>query len=372
MEEKRMQTNDTPYIAIYRRFRPEIFDKVIGQAHVVNVLKAQIASGSVPHAYLFSGTRGTGKTTMARLLAKGLNCLSDAERPCGVCENCRAIAEGGFVDVIEIDAASNNGVADVREIKDIVIYPPTSGKYRVFIIDEAHMLTQAASNAFLKTLEEPPENTVFILATTEPGKLPATIRSRCLSFEFKRLPQALIKEGLAGIAERLGIEAEGIALSLIATESDGSFRDALSVLEQCLPPGRVNLTREDVLEAVGSAGDDAFAELSEAVEAGDTAAALLKLAALIASGKEVRRIMEDWIDYYRSALLIKYIEKPETLLARAPENIDEIRKRTGNISESRLSASIVKLSKLYNESRWLSHPGILLEMLIIELSEEAR
>jgi DNA polymerase-3 subunit gamma/tau len=367
-----MQTNDTPYIAIYRRFRPEVFDKVIGQTHVVNVLKAQIASGSVPHAYLFSGTRGTGKTTMARLLAKGLNCLSDSERPCGVCENCRSIAEGSFVDVIEIDAASNNGVADVREIKDIVVYPPTSGRYRVFIIDEAHMLTQAASNAFLKTLEEPPENTVFILATTEPGKLPATIRSRCLSFEFKRLPQALIKDGLAGIAGRLGIEAEEIALSLIATESDGSFRDALSVFEQCLPPGRVSLTRDDVLEAIGSAGDDAFAELSEAVETGDTAVALLKLASLIASGKEVRRIMEDWIDYYRSALLIKYIERPETLLARAPENIDEIRKRTENISEARLSASIVKLSRLYNESRWLSHPGILLEMLIIELSEEAR
>ncbi|MDR1797300.1 MAG: DNA polymerase III subunit gamma/tau [Clostridiales Family XIII bacterium] len=364
--------SDRPYEAIYRRFRPATFDKVLGQRHVVNVLRAQIAAGNVPHAYLFSGTRGTGKTTMARLLAKGLNCLAEAAdgRPCGVCENCRSIQDGTFVDVIELDAASNNGVDNIREITQVTVYPPTVGRKRVFIIDEVHMLSNAAVNAFLKTLEEPPENTVFVLATTEPGKLPATIRSRCLSFEFKRVPASVIAEGLGGIVSELGLSAAPDALALIAANADGSVRDALSILEACVAAGGA-LDRSAVLEAVGSPGDEQIALLAAAVFGGRTAEALAAFGGMMQDGKEARRVIEDWVDYLRSALLVRYLDKPEAILNRSLENIAAVREQTAGIGEKRITAQVRALSKLYNESRWSAQPGILVEMLIIELSEDA-
>jgi len=355
------------YEAIYRRFRPATFERVLGQDHIVRVLKRQIESDEVLHAYLLSGTRGTGKTTMARLIAKGVNCLAETGRPCGLCENCISIQNGTFVDVVELDAASNNGVADVRELVGSVIYPPTVGRKRVFIIDEAHMLSTAANNAFLKTLEEPPENTIFILATTEPGKMLATIRSRCLSFEFKRVPAAVIADGMKEILKELGPEADDDALALVAGCADGSVRDAFSILEQCVSLGRERLTRSDVLEAIGSAGDEAVSALACAVLAGEAREALVGWGEMLSAGKDVRRVMEEWIDYLRSALLIKYLDKPETILNRSLENIDEIRSLTADASEKALADHIVKLSKLYNESRWSAHPGILAEMLILEL-----
>ena len=361
---------DGNYVAIYRRFRPETFDKVLGQKHIVNVLKGQITSDNIPHAFMFCGTRGTGKTTMARLLAKGINCLADENKPCGVCENCLSIQNGTFVDVIEIDAASNNGVNDIRRINDIVIYPPTVGRKRIFIIDEAHMLTAAAANAFLKTLEEPPDNTVFILATTEPSKLPATIRSRCLLFEFKRVSAAVITDGLKDIVHELGIDSSEDALALIASNADGSVRDALSILEQCISNDINTLDREDVLEAIGSVGDEIIAKLSRDVYEGNTGSALLLLNEALKAGREIRRIMVDWLDYYRSALLIKYLDKPQNILNRSIENIEEIRVSTEDVPESHITQNILKLSKLYNESRWSSHPGILMEMAIIEMSEQ--
>jgi len=358
------------YEAIYRRFRPATFDKVLGQDHIVRIINRQIEKDEVLHAYLFSGTRGTGKTTMARLLAKGVNCLADAGRPCGACENCLSIQNGTFVDVVELDAASNNGVADVRELVGSVIYPPTVGRKRVFIIDEAHMLSTAANNAFLKTLEEPPENTVFILATTEPGKMLATIRSRCLSFEFKRVPAQVIAAGMKEILSELGLKADDDALALVASCADGSVRDGLSILEQCVSLGLDKMTREDVLEAIGSAGDEAVSALACAVLAGEAKTALVGWGGMLAAGKDVRRVMEEWIDYLRSALLIKYLDKPEAIISRSLENIEEIRVRTAGADEKQLAEHIVKLSKLYNESRWSAHPGILAEMLILELCDK--
>jgi len=281
-----------------------------------------------------------------------------------------AIQNGTFVDVVELDAASNNGVADVRELVGSVIYPPTVGRKRVFIIDEAHMLSAAANNAFLKTLEEPPENTIFILATTEPGKMLATIRSRCLSFEFKRVPAQVIADGMKDILAELGTKADDDALALVAGCADGSVRDALSILEQCVSLGRDRLTREDVLEAIGSAGDEAVSALACAVLAGETAEALVGFNEILKAGKDVRRVMEEWIDYLRSALLIKYLDKPESILNRSIENIEEIRTLTADAGEKILAEHIVKLSKLYNESRWSAHPGILAEMLILELCDK--
>ena len=366
------EMNGSHYEAIYRRFRPTTFDKVLGQQHIVRVLQRQISTDEALHAYLFAGTRGTGKTTMARLLAKGLNCLAEGDRPCGVCENCLSIQNGTFVDVIELDAASNNSVNDIREITGSVIYPPSVGRKRVFIIDEAHMLSNSANNAFLKTLEEPPENTVFILATTEPGKMLPTIRSRCLLFEFKRVPAAVMADGMKDILKELGAEADDDALALIAACADGSVRDALSMLEQCVSIGKDRLEREDVLEAIGSAGDEAVSVLAAAVLGGDAAAALVKFNEILTAGKDVRRVMEEWIDYLRSALLIKYLKKPETVLNRSIESIDSIRTQTKDADEKALAEHILRLSKIYNESRWSAHPGIFAEMLIIELSGHDR
>jgi len=358
---------DKGYEAIYRRFRPAVFDKVLGQDHIVRVLRRQIETDETLHAYLFSGTRGTGKTTMARLLAKGVNCLAEGERPCGECENCLSIRNGTFIDVVELDAASNNGVDDVRKLVGSVIYPPTIGRKRVFIIDEAHMLSGPANNAFLKTLEEPPENTIFILATTEPNKMLATIRSRCLSFEFKRVAVSVIIEGMKDIMAELGAAADDDALALVAGCADGSVRDALSILEQCVSLGRDRLTRDDVLEAIGSAGDEAVSALACAVLAGEAKTALVGFNEILTAGKDVRRVMEEWIDYLRSALLIKYLDNPEMILNRSLENINEIRDKTAGAGEKELADHIIKLSKLFNESRWSAHPGILAEMLILEL-----
>lgn len=228
------------YQALYRAYRPEVFDEVLGQEHIVRIIKNQLATDSTSHAYLFCGTRGTGKTTTARLLAKGLNCLSDGEKPCGECANCMSIKEGSFIDVIEIDAASNNGVDNIRELRESVSYPPAVGRNKIYIIDEVHMLSTGAFNALLKTLEEPPEYVTFILATTEVQKLPATILSRCMRLDFKRVPEKTIIVGMARICSEIGIEVTEDALRIIAANADGSVRDGLSILDQCISGVRKN------------------------------------------------------------------------------------------------------------------------------------
>lgn len=361
---------DDKYIAIYRRFRPETFDKVLGQEHVVRVLKNQIQKNSTGHAYLFCGTRGTGKTTIARLLAKGVNCLSGTIRPCGICENCKSIKNGTFVDVIEIDAASNNGVDNIRELKESVKYPPSAGRTKVYIIDEVHMLSKGAFNALLKTLEEPPENVMFILATTESNKLPATILSRCLRFDFRRVPAPDIMKYMKEICTESKMAIDDEALALLASNSDGSVRDGLSILEQCMSAAENEITRDLVLAVIGSPGDQKIASLTEEVMNGNTAAALILLDEILAEGKEERRIMEDWIEYYRCALIIKHVSKPETVLNRSLENIDVIRRQSEMMTAEFINDSIYELSKILNDSRWSSHPRIMLEMYIIEMANK--
>jgi len=358
------------YITIYRRFRPETFDEILGQSHVVRVLQNQIATDSTSHAYLFCGTRGTGKTTMARLLAKGVNCIGEGERPCGKCKNCEDIKNGSFVDVVEIDAASNNSVDNVRELRESVIYPPTAGRKKVFIIDEVHMFSKSAFNALLKTLEEPPDHVIFILATTEPGKLPATIMSRCLRFDFKRLSVADLVGGFRRIAGKVGVQASDEALMFIAAKADGSARDGLSILEQCISAGGGDISLKLIQELLGSPEDSLLAELTSHVCSGRAAEALLLLGEMLASGKEEQMIIEDWIEYYHSLLIIKFVKDPARLLGRSAENIESMRPQAEGMDAALINSGIYRLSKLLNDSRWSPHTRILLEMAIIEMSGE--
>ena len=358
------------YTALYRSERPEVFDEILGQEHIVRILKHQIESGEVSHAYLFCGTRGTGKTTTARILAKGVNCLNEdpQKRPCGVCENCKAIKDGTFMDVIEIDAASNNGVENIRELRESVKYPPAVGRKKVYIIDEVHMLAPGAFNALLKTLEEPPENVMFILATTEPQKLPATILSRCLRLDFKRVPQKLLMEGMRRICEEKGVTLTESALKLLANCADGSVRDGLSVLDQVLASGQKEIDREAVLEYIGAAGEDFFIELTEQVSLRKVPEALLLVDRALADGKDVRGLMKDWMAHYRNLMITKFIRDPEDMLNMAAENLARIEEQSRHITMDEIRDAILRLSRTINEARWSTQPRILLELAIISIA----
>lgn len=358
------------YTALYRAYRPEVFDEILGQSHIIKILKNQIASDSVSHAYLFCGTRGTGKTTTARILAKGVNCTSEGQRPCGTCANCKAIKEGTFMDVIEIDAASNNGVENIRELKESVKYPPAVGRKKVYIVDEVHMLSTGAFNALLKTLEEPPENVMFILATTEPQKLPATILSRCMRLDFKRVPEETLAKGMSDICQQKGIDVSQSALRLIAANADGSVRDGLSILDQCISGGQTSIDRDDVLEFLGTAGEEVFLELTEKVMLRQPSEALLLLGQILADGKDVRQFMKDWLSHYRNLLITKFIKNPEDMLNLSPENVERLRKQSDTLDLADINDGILELSRTMSEAKWSTQPRILLELCIVKLATE--
>ncbi|MGN1413110.1 MAG: DNA polymerase III subunit gamma/tau [Anaerovoracaceae bacterium] len=365
------------YTALYRAQRPEVFSEILGQEHIVKILKYQIATDTVSHAYLFCGTRGTGKTTTARILAKAVNCLGTSgdgkfeegdERPCGHCANCEAIKNGTFMDVIEIDAASNNGVDSIRELRESVKYPPAVGKKKVYIIDEVHMLSTGAFNALLKTLEEPPENVMFILATTEPQKLPATILSRCMRLDFKRVPLQTLADGMRRICGEKGIEITDGAVRLLANSADGSVRDGLSILDQVIAAGDKQIDREKVLEYIGTAGEDFFIELTDLVAVHNVAEALVLLDRALADGKDVKQLMKDWTAHYRSLLITKFIRNPEDMLNMSTENIDRIRQQSRQISLEEINDAILRLSKTIQDARWSTQPRILLELAIVAIA----
>jgi DNA polymerase-3 subunit gamma/tau len=341
---------------------------VLGQEHIVKILTNQLRSGTVGHAYLLCGTRGTGKTTMARLLAKGVNCLSDGERPCGSCANCVAVKDGVFMDVIEIDAASNNGVENIRELRESVKYPPSVGRRKVYIVDEVHMLSAGAFNALLKTLEEPPEDVMFVLATTERHKLPATILSRCLRLDFRRVPAETIKNGMRGVCAELGVGVTEEALSLLASNADGSVRDALSLLDQCVCAVSEEVTRDVVLELLGGPGEEQLASLTDMVYAGDVSGALLRLDRLLSEGKDERQLIKDWIEHFRNLMLLKHLEKPEDVLNMSVENIDMLKEQCGRLSPSFINDSIFALAGTLNDARWSARPRVLLEVGIIRIA----
>ncbi|MEY8298648.1 DNA polymerase III subunit gamma/tau [Emergencia timonensis] len=356
------------YTALYRAQRPEIFSEVIGQDHIVRILKNQIATDSVSHAYLFCGTRGTGKTTTARILAKAVNCLDDEDRPCGHCANCIAIKEGTFMDVVEIDAASNNGVDNIRELRESVKYPPAVGRKKVYIIDEVHMLSTGAFNALLKTLEEPPENVMFILATTDPQKLPQTILSRCMRLDFKRVPEKVLIDHMSRICSEKGVQVTDSALRLLAANADGSVRDGLSILDQCLAGGEKELDRDTVLEFLGTVSEEFFLDLTDRVSLHDVAGALVLLDEALQEGKDVKQLMKDWMSHYRSLLITKYIKNAEDMLNMSSENIEKLRNQSNQVSLDEINHGIVTLSRTINDARYSTQPRILLELAIVTIA----
>ncbi|MCQ2547896.1 MAG: DNA polymerase III subunit gamma/tau [Clostridia bacterium] len=359
------------YQALYRSERPEIFSEILGQEHIVKILKNQIKTGTVSHAYLFCGTRGTGKTTTARILAKAVNCTCEGERPCGECENCKAIKEGRFMDVIEIDAASNNGVDSIRELKESVNIPPQIGKCKVYIIDEVHMLSTGAFNALLKTLEEPPENVMFILATTEPQKLPQTVLSRCLRLDFKRVPEEKLIEGMLRICQERGVTITEDGLKLLASNADGSVRDGLSILDQCLSTGEKQINREMILQFLGTVGEEFFIDLTEKVIYGKVSDALMLINNVLAEGKDVKQLMKDWNAHFRNLLITKYVEKPENMLNMSLDNIKRLERQSSQIELAQIDRAIIILSRTINEARWSTQARILLEMAMVEIATDS-
>ena len=311
------------YTALYRKFRPDNFDDVKGQDHIVTTLTNQIKANRIGHAYLFCGTRGTGKTTVAKILAKAVNCQHPVNgSPCGECEMCKAIQAGTSMNVIEIDAASNNGVDNIREIREEVAYRPTEGNYKVYIIDEVHMLSTGAFNALLKTLEEPPSYVIFILATTEAHKIPITILSRCQRYDFHRISIDTIAARLDELLKIENVEAEEKAVRYVAKAGDGSMRDALSLLDQCIAfyLGQT-LTYDKVLEVLGAVDTEVFSKLLRQVLKGDVTSAIRTLEDLIIGGRELGQFVGDFTWYMRNLLLVKTSENPEEAIDVSSENL---------------------------------------------------
>lgn len=353
------------YVALYRQWRPQDFDALVGQKAVKTTLKNALASGKIAHAYLFSGPRGTGKTSMARILAKALNCeQGPTAEPCGQCSNCQRIVQGTSLDVIEIDAASNTSVDNIRDLREQVAFTPAESRYKVYIIDEVHMLSTGAFNALLKTLEEPPAHAVFILATTDPQKVPATIQSRCQRFEFRRVTVDEIAEHLAMVAAGSGIEADADALRLIAIQAEGGMRDALSLLDQCGVMAK-RVTVAIVREVLGIVGREALHELTGAIGRRQLPQALATLNLLLEQGKDVKQVLTELIEYLRA--LVLYLAVPdyeEIYLTDTKEALAELAPLFGR---DRLLAAEERLHSAIQELRGSMRPRITAELCLLDL-----
>ena len=303
------------YLAFYRTFRPTAFDEVVRQEHIVRILRNQIESDKIGHAYLFCGPRGTGKTTLAKIFARAINCQSPVNgSPCGKCATCRALASGAALDISEIDAASNNGVDEMRDLREKVQYPPVNGRYKVYIIDEVHMLTQSAFNAVLKTLEEPPAHAVFILATTEPQKIPATILSRCMRFDFKLIPQSDLEQLIKSVFDRTGKEYEEEAVAAIARAGNGSARDSLSIADMCASYSQGKLTYDDVNAVLGKADFQAIGEIASAIVSRNAGEALTLCEQVLSTGKGVGVLLRDLLSYFNSLAIAKMCRGSDKIL----------------------------------------------------------
>lgn len=361
------------YTALYRKFRPNEFEDVKGQDAIVTTLKNQIKAERIGHAYLFCGTRGTGKTTVAKIFAKAVNCLHPADgSPCEECEICRSISAGTSMNVIEIDAASNNGVDNIREIREEVAYRPTEGRYKVYIIDEVHMLSIGAFNALLKTLEEPPEYVIFILATTEAHKIPITILSRCQRYDFKRISIETISMRLQDLIQREGLKVEDKAVRYIAKMADGSMRDALSLLDQCVAfyLGEM-LTYDHVLEVLGAVDTDVFSKLLRQLLSRDVRQVIETVDELVMQGRELSQLSADFTWYLRNLLLIQSSDNMEDVLDVSTENLAQLKEESGMIETDELIRYIRIFSELTNQLKYATQKRVLLEVTLIKLCKPA-
>lgn len=355
------------YKALYRAYRPEVFSQVLGQEHIVRILKNQLRTGQVDHAYLFCGTRGTGKTTVARILAKGVNCTGGEEQvPCGKCPNCLAVKEGNFMDLIEIDGASNNGVENIREIRESVNYPPAVGRKKVYIIDEVHMLSTGAFNALLKTLEEPPENVMFILATTEPQKLPNTIISRCIRMDFRRVSEKVIGKAMMDIMAERGVEATDEAVRLMAMQADGSVRDGLTVLDRVMSSAEGKIDEETVLSCLGIVGGEGYLALTEAVISHAPDKAITAVAKFMEEGKDSRGILQGWMAHYRDLMMVKL----GVDVNMSAENTARLRKQSEKLTLEDINRGVMDISRAAYEAASSTVPGVILEICAIKMTSD--
>ena len=358
------------YTALYRKWRPVSFEDVKGQDPIVQTLKNQITSERIGHAYLFCGTRGTGKTSIAKIYARAVNCEHPVDgSPCNECASCKSILAGTSMNVVEIDAASNNGVENIRDIREQVQYPPTEGKYRVYIIDEVHMLSIGAFNALLKTLEEPPSYVIFILATTEVHKIPITILSRCQRYDFKRISLETIAGRLRQLTEAEHIETEDKALMYIAKAADGSLRDALSLLDQCVAfhYGKL-LTYENVLDVLGAVDSGVFSSMFNAVIEGRTKDCITQLEEIVIQGRELGQFVTDFIWYLRNLLLVQSADDAEGLLDMSEENLKQLKEDSTKTDGNTLMRYIRVLSELSNQLRYASQKRVMVEVALIKLT----
>ena len=358
------------YQAIYRKWRPMVFEDVVGQTHITKTLQNQLESGRCGHAYLFCGTRGTGKTTCAKIFSKAVNCLSPKNgSPCNECAICRGIQDGSIMDVFEIDAASNNGVDNVREIIEDAKYVATEAKYRVYIIDEVHMLSGGAFNALLKTLEEPPEHVIFILATTEAHKVPQTILSRCQRFDFKRIKPDDIIRRMREIAMGDGLTLTDDAYRLLAQLADGSMRDGLSILERCVSAVGTNLTYDAITDALGISGKGPLFKIADAVNDGDAQSVLETINTLSSDGKDLHVFIDNLIEHYRNLMVCKVTESPDAILTCDEEEIIKLKAQAEKTSFEKLSHAVSSLSAKRADAKWVKEPRVIYELCLIKLAK---
>ena len=355
------------YLALYRKYRPQTFEEVIGQKPIKQTLINQIVMDKISHAYLFCGSRGTGKTSTAKIFAKAINCLDSKNgSPCLKCEVCQALNQNN-IDVLEIDAASNNGVDEIRDLREKVKYPPVNGKYKVYIIDEVHMLSPSAFNALLKTLEEPPAHVVFILATTEVQKLPATILSRCMRFDFKLVSQEDLEKHLKYIFKDSGIEYEDEAISIIASLGAGSVRDTLSIADMCVAYSNNKVTYNSVVEAIGLTDRATLNILATSVIDADEGALLQNIDKIARAGKNMTQLSKDLVGYVRDLLVVKTCKDYATILKLPKDQLAELKVLADRATNEKLIEILSRLSRLDNEYRYTTNPRGLLEITLVSL-----
>ena len=354
--------------AIYRKFRPKIFDDVLGQEHVTKTLKNQILSDNIAHAYLFSGIRGTGKTSTAKIFARAVNCLNNHDgNPCNECEICKSILDETNMDVIEMDAASNNGVEDIRELRDKVKFLPVKSKYKVYIIDEVHMLSKGAFNALLKTLEEPPEHLLFILATTEPQKIPATILSRCQRFDLKRIKSQVIVENMEKICDEINVKYEEKALKLIAANSEGAMRDALSILDRCVSFNDDLVDYETVINLLGTVNYQVVMKAANSIMEKSIEKTMVLVDDILNSGKEITYFLDELIICFRNMLIIKTTNSTDNLMRVSEDEAEELQKASTKVSVDEIVKIIEELSTAQLECKRALNPRVLLETKLIKM-----